>query len=267
MGGLIHFLVKISIFEYNRNEITFPQKGLRSPRLITPRLTRDSSLGVLRSLTCSRRLVRFGPLISLLPMTKKEILWRQILQDSLEKKVKKFTQKELAMGFGYSLSTVFNALKAPRKLGAIEVTGRYFRLIDREKLLFLFATIRNLNKDIIYETSVDAPPREIEGNMPPGIIFGAFSAYRLKYHDAPADYSSIYVYGNEGEDLAALQKRFPKKEGDPNLFVLKKDPCLTAFGGGVTPDAQTFADLWNISAWYAKDYLNALKAKFHLPTP
>ncbi len=193
-------------------------------------------------------------------MSKKEILWRHILSESLEKKVQKFTQKELAKHFSYSTSTIFNALKAPRKLGAVEVTGRYFRVRDAEKLLLLFATIRNLNKEVIYETFVDDSPRGIEGTMPPDVIFGAFSAYRLKYNEAPADYSSVYVYS---DNLSVLQKRFPKQKGSSNLFVLKPDKHLRSFGS-TTPDVQTFADLWNIPQWYAKDYLNALKNKLHL---
>ncbi len=193
-------------------------------------------------------------------MSKKEILWRHILYQSLEKKVQKFTQKDLAKQFGYSTSTVFNALNAPRKLGAIEVTGRYFRIRDREKLLLLWATVRNFQKEIIYETHVDSSPRGIEGAMPAEVIFGAFSAYRLKYHEAPADYSSVYVYSI---DLSSIKKRFPKMKGASNLFVLSPDPHLQSFGS-VTPDAQTFVDLWNIPQWYAKDYLNALKIKLYL---
>ncbi len=193
-------------------------------------------------------------------MTKKETIWRFILKKALDERELRFTQKDIAAHFKISTSTVFNALKAPRKLGAIEVTGRFFRLRDAEKLLLLWATQRNFKNDIVYSTYVDAEVREIEGRMPPDVIFGAFSAYRFAHNEAPADYSTVYVYS---EGLEELKKRFPKQKGPPNLFVLKPDPELVSFGK-TTPDVQTFVDLWNIPQWYAKDYLAALKKKINL---
>lgn len=191
-------------------------------------------------------------------MKKKEIIWRYILNEALKKRQFIFTQKNLAAMFHVSTCTVFNAIKAPRQLGAIEVTGRFFRLKNIEKLLLLWATHRNFSSDIIYTASVEKSAREIEGFMPPDVIFGAFSAYRFTYNSAPADYDQVYVYANEIDEI---KKRFPlRKKGQENLFVLKADPYLHSFGS-VTPDVQTFVDLWNIGIWYAKDYLNALKEK------
>jgi len=48
-------------------------------------------------------------------MFKKEVIWREVLVQARLNKKKKFTQKELAQKFGFSLSTVFNALKIPRQ--------------------------------------------------------------------------------------------------------------------------------------------------------
>lgn len=193
-------------------------------------------------------------------MSKKETIWRYILCELLKDRSRHFTQKEIATRFRFSLSTVFNALSIPRKSGAIEVMGKFFRVRDIEKLLLIWATARNIQKDIIYKTHVDLPPREIEGGMPPSVIFGFFSAYRLKYQDPPADYDTVYVYSEHAEDIS---KRFPPKKGFPNLFVLKPDPALLTFGT-ITPDPQTFVDLWNVSSWYAKDFLDALKLKMNL---
>jgi hypothetical protein len=192
-------------------------------------------------------------------MRKKEILWREILSEAMENKNLKFTQKELAGKFGFSLSTVFNALKAPRQLGAVKVTGKDFTVIDAEKFLYLWATQRNIGKEIIYETYVSGSAPEIEGRMPADIIFGSYSAYAMKYQDAPADYDKVYVYADE-DGLAEFKKRFPKARGEANLFILKSDSYLKKFGG-ITPDAQIFVDLWNMKDWYAKDFLNAFKSK------
>ena len=192
-------------------------------------------------------------------MTKKETIWREILFQTIENKKTEFTQKELAQKYGFSLSTIFNALKIPRNSGAIEANGRGFKVIDIEKLLYLWATFRKLNKDVVYQTNVSKNVREIEGEMPAKIIFGAFSAFIRKYQETPADYDKIYIYAKK-EDLEAVKERFPVQKGNPNLIILKADPWLENFGK-ITTDCQTFVDLWNLSEWYAKDFLNALKQK------
>ena len=190
-------------------------------------------------------------------MTKKEVIWREILYQALEKKKLEFTQKDLAKKYGFSLSTVFNALKIPRSSGIIETGGRGFKILDTEKFLYLWATLRKLNKDIIYQTRIGKSALQIEGEMPPGVIFGVFSAYTKKYKDAPADYDKVYIYVSKNQ-LAETKKRFPAQKGRENLIVLLADPWLKDFGK-TTSDCQTFVDLWNISDWFAKDFLKALE--------
>jgi len=48
-----------------------------------------------------------------------------------------------------------------------------------------------------------------------------------------------------------------------NLIALRADSVLEKFGD-TTPDVQTFADLWNLREWYAKEFLNALKQKLFI---
>lgn len=192
-------------------------------------------------------------------MTKKEIVWREILQQAIVGKKTEFTQKDLAAQFGFSLSTVFNALKIPRQSGAIKVSGRNFNVVDAEKFLNIWATFRNIRKDIAYKTHCDLAVREIEGLMPANIIYGAFSAYVMKYKDAPADYDKVYAYADE-ETLKEIKIRFPEKKGYENLFIFEKDPYLKT-EDGIVPEVQLYVDLWNLGEWYAKDFLNALKTK------
>jgi len=191
-------------------------------------------------------------------MTKKEIIWREILFQAMENKKVEFTQKELARKYGFSLSTVFNALKVPRNVNAIE-GKRGFMVRDIEKFLHLWATLRNLKKDVIYETNVSKSAREIEGEVPPSAIYGAYSAFTKKYQEAPADYDKIYIYFAE-EKIEEIKNRFPFQKGPINLIVLKADSWLEALGK-ITPDCQTFADLWNLPEWYARDFLDSLKDK------
>lgn len=190
-------------------------------------------------------------------LKKKEIIWREILFQSIEQKKHQFTQKALSEKFGYSLSTVFNALKIPRASGAIEVKSKYFLVHDQEKFLNIWATFRNLSKDIVYKTRIDASVAQIEGLMPPDAIFTACSAYRLKFNDAPADYDKVYIYSN---NLEEIKKRFPLQTGNPNLIALKPDAELRKFGP-LAPLPQMYVDLWNLREWYAKDFIDALKSK------
>lgn len=190
-------------------------------------------------------------------MLKKEIIWREILFQAIEKNKRQFTQKDLAAKFGFSLSTVFNALKIPRAIGAVDVRGRFFTIVDMEKFLTTWATFRKLEKDIVYKTHVDLSPVKIEGEMPKSVIYTAYSAYRLKFKEVPADYDKVYVYG---KDLTQIKKRFPKKKGYENLIILNPDKFLKKYGS-ITPLSQVYVDLWNLKDWYARDFLNELKKK------
>jgi len=228
-------------------------------------------------------------------MKKIEIIWRELLYQAIEKRTRQFTQKEVAAKFGFSTSTVFQALKAPRKMGAVRVSGRFFVLEDPEKLLYHWASIRNPGKEIILSGRVELPLYEIEGRMPPNIVYGGFSAARtLLGGEVPADYDKVYVYlklktprqrtgkqnslqfgrakGRAGgqaklkikeqnsDIVRALQERFEITKGIPNLFVLRADEFLAQYGQ-TTSLAQTFADLWNLSEWYAKEFIKTLKGK------
>lgn len=190
-------------------------------------------------------------------MNKKEIIWREILYQSLERKVFKFTQINLAKKFGFSLSTVNNALKVPRQSGAIKVAGRFFEVIDKEKFLTIWATFRNLNKEIIYQTFVDLPISKITGLLPADVILTGYSAYQQKFKEAPADYDKVHLYS---DNTAEVEKRFPKQKGEPNLLIFKTDPFLKNYGGDLSL-AQLYVDLWNLKEWQARDFLESLKKK------
>lgn len=195
-------------------------------------------------------------------MLKKELVWREILHHCFVDGRLIFTQKELADWLKISLSTVNNALKLPRASGAIAVSGRNFRVIDKEKFLLLWATHRRLNRDIVYQTRAPGSVWEIEGRLPPGVIFAAYSAYTRQWRLPPADYDVVYAYAPLAV-LPEITKRFPKQKGEANLFILAADPFLNDYGD-ITPPVQTFVDLWNLPQWYAADFRRALKEKLKI---
>lgn len=191
-------------------------------------------------------------------MLQKEIIYREILYQVLEKKIFTFTQLALSKQFKHSLSTVHGALKPLQQMGAVQIKLRSFEVIDPLKILYYWASLKNLQKEIVYRTRISLPVKEIEKSIPDNTIYGAFSSYKLKFKDVPADYSEVYVYGNAEE----IKKRFPQSNEmmPSNLFVLEKDKFMGEYGKTTTL-AQTFVDLWNIKEWYARDFLDALKKR------
>ncbi|HLC63999.1 MAG TPA: hypothetical protein VJK25_01440 [Patescibacteria group bacterium] len=189
-------------------------------------------------------------------MTKKEIIWREILHQSLEKKVFKFTQKAMAEKFHFSVSTVFNALRVPRQAGAIKVYGRFFEVVDSEKLLTIWATFRNLSKEIAYQTHVAMPVLKIIGQLSSDVILTGYAGYHRRFKDSPADFDKVHVYT---KNLEEIKKRFPQSKGPVNLTVFTSDNYLPLYQE--LPLAQLYVDLWNLNDWQAKDFLKALAEK------
>ncbi len=188
-------------------------------------------------------------------MKKVELVYREVLFNAIEKNNRTLTQSYLSKTLKISLSTVNLALKPLEKMNAIKIRRMGFDVIDVKKILYYWASRRDLERDIIYKTRVEEPIKVIEKQMPDNIVFTAYSAYRLKFKDMPADYSEIYVYGTED-----IKKRFKENNKTPNLFVLKNDNLIERYGKTVIL-ANLFVDLWNLKQWYAKDFLKALEAK------
>jgi len=194
-------------------------------------------------------------------MKKKEWVYREALYTIMELKEKKLTQLSLAQKLKISLSTVNNALRPLVKMGAVDVTGMGFRVTDEEKLAAYWASIRDLEKDIEYQTRVDAPVSDIEKSMPPDVTYTAYSGYKFKFGDVPADYSEVYIYASP--DMHEIKARFPELKGPPNLFVLVADPQLARVSKeSIAPSCQLYVDLWNLKEWYAKDFLKTLERRF-----
>ena len=188
-------------------------------------------------------------------MKRTEEVYREILFGSIELGKNRFTQSELACNLNASLSVVNLALKPLRRMHAIDNHKMGFYVVDKRKILFYWASIRIVDKDIIYQTRVEKPVREIERSMPHNVIFGAYSAYKFMFDDVPADYSEVYAYS---DNLENIKKRFPETIGPPNLFVLKRDSNLKKM-----TRAQIFVDLWNTKEWYARDFLDAIEVKIN----
>lgn len=193
-------------------------------------------------------------------MKKQEEIYRELLYQAIENKKFKLTQSELSKKLHISLSIVNSSIKKLSSIGAIKINQRNFNILDIKKMLYIWASVRNLQKEIIFKTRIELPVREIERAMP-NVLFTAYTAYKLKFNDTPADYSEIYAYADEDE-LETIKKRLSHikySEINPNLFILKKDNSMGLYSS--IPTAQIFVDLWNLSEWYAKEFINSLNNK------
>lgn len=191
-------------------------------------------------------------------MKNKEIVYREILDKYLEDKTVKFTQLELSKKFRFSLSTVHNAIKPLREMGILSIKPRNFILTDAKKFIVYWSTIRRLDRDIVYSTYYDPGVKEIEKNVPSDAVFTAYSAYKFLYNDVPADYSEVYFYSG---NLEEVKERFPEKKGPINVIVLEKDKWMN---GNIVGRAQLFVDLWNMKTWQAREFLDKLEERLML---
>src|SRR3989344_1686160 len=185
-------------------------------------------------------------------MKKLELVYREILSGVIGKR-RSFTQAGLSRSLGISLSTVNHAISPLKKMGAVRIKKRSFEVVDAKKILLYWASIRDIEKDIVYRTRAEGSAAEIEKNMPSDVVFGAFSSYKFMLKKMPADYSEVYVYSN---NIAELKKRFPESKNTPSLFVLKKEVEEMSL-------PHLFVDLWNMKEWYAKDFLRELEGKIY----
>lgn len=198
-------------------------------------------------------------------MTKTETIWHFVLNKALHEKQFKLTQAQVAKSIGFSLSTVNAAIDKPAKIGAIRRESKFFVLQDVFKLLYYWGSLRKLSSDIIFQAYINMDIQSLESSMPDNTIYACYSAskYLLKHNVPPADYAKVYVYA-EKPALEQIKLRFPNfsTEGNNNLFVLKRSAYFISDKGYSTL-ANTFVDIWNLSDWYAVDYLKALEEEIN----
>ena len=194
-------------------------------------------------------------------MRKIETIWHFLLDCALTEKKFKHTQKGLADFFGYSVSTINHALIVPTQIGAIRKESKFFILENFQKLLYYWASTRNLEKDVIYKTHCPVIIKEIEGLIPAEGIFACYSAASRIFDEPPADYSKVYFYLDE-QSIEKAKQRFPRMKGQENVFVLKASSALKGYGQ-ITTLPQTFVDIWNLKDWYGQDFTKAIENKIN----
>jgi len=186
---------------------------------------------------------------------KKERVYREILHGVLEERTRVFKQLELSRVCKLSLSTVNYALRPLERMNAVEKKRFGFTVLDPKKILLYWASIRELEKDIVYQTYVEEPVDKIESEVPANSVFTAYSAFKFRFKKIPSEYGEVVVYGVARD----FERRFGEGSArlKPNLIVLNLDEHLLRFK--IAPIAQIFVDLWNLKSWYAKDFLREME--------
>ena len=178
-------------------------------------------------------------------MFKIEYIWRELLDRVIEERNPDFTITELSKKYSLSTSVVNHALIPLRNLNIVKINKTLSKVVDWERLLFFWATRRNLKKDIIYSTFSPLPVYDREGLMPSEVISTGFTSFRYLLNKTPADYDHIYFYSNKIEKIT---KRFPNNKRPSNIFILRPDPYLLK--SKKLGLAQLFVDFWNLPEWY-----------------
>lgn len=211
-------------------------------------------------------------------MKKIETIWNYLLSTAIKENKFKYQQKQLAEHFGYSLSTVHHALEVPSKQGAVRKEGKFFVLQDWRKLLYYWASVRNLSKDEIAWAFLDVPVSERESLALSDSAFAAYSAAQRWLGEPPADFEKVYFYLPE-KRVAQWQERYSvEDEGGKgrvvqaefgtslsqreraNVIALRR-PEQVDMKDGYTSLPLTFVDIWNLPDWYATDFTKALENK------
>jgi hypothetical protein len=171
------------------------------------------------------------------------------------------SQKSLAGACGTSMDTVNRIVTRLDQFRAVEKKPFGFKAVEPRKILAYWAATRSLATDVVYSTYSPDSMEEIEGDMPKGVIFTAFSGFQRKLGRAPAGYDEVYIYSDRVEEV---KRRFPEKMVErSNIFVLRFDSHLAKLSkDGVAPIAQIYVDLWQIGGSPADRYLLELDQKF-----
>lgn len=188
-------------------------------------------------------------------MTKKmEWVYREILFQVLEKRQNFLSQSSISKRCSVSIGNVNKALKPLEAMNCIEKKPRGFRVLNPKKILLYWASVKNLQRDVIYQTRAEKPVEEIENEMP-SVLFTAYSGFRFRFKRIPSEYSEILVYSTKEK----IKERFFPTTGSPNIIVLRPDVHLKKFKQ--VPIGQLFVDLWNLNTWYADDFVRAMERK------
>ena len=196
-------------------------------------------------------------------MKKYERIYREILVGILNKK-ERFNQLELSKKCYISIGLVNKTLKKLKEIGAVEIFPMQFRVLDASKILFDWATKRNLNKEIQEKYCIDMNTTQLENSLP--FILTAYSGWRMLNKSIPFEYNKVYTYIPKDEKslFEIWIKDKPITKGRENLFVTFTDDkhLIENSTKKIAPIPQIFVDIYSLSELPSKYFISEMLTKY-----
>jgi hypothetical protein len=187
-----------------------------------------------------------------------ERIYRELLLTSL-RQASPLHQEEIASNCKASLGLVNKTIKKLTTANAVEATRTGVRVLSPARLLNLWATERNLNKDVWQAFRLDPIP-EAERDLPKDTLLTAFSAWFKTSGRKPAEYDRLYFYVTDKENFNQwLNFRKQKtRTTNPNIFALfvNDDHLIQTSKKGIACTPQIYVDIYSINGPEAAPYLH-----------
>ena len=189
-----------------------------------------------------------------------ERIYREMLLSALSG-VHVVKQEHLAGRCGTSIGLVNKTVRKLEATGAVEATRFGVRILSPSRILNLWATERNLARDVLTAFRMD-PLEKVERELPGCAILTAFSGWVSLTGSKPAEYSTIYFYVRDREEFQAWLdlRRSGARRTNPNVFALfRDDPHLISVSkDGIVPVPQIYVDIYSIGGPEAQPYLREI---------
>lgn len=196
-------------------------------------------------------------------MWKFERIYRELLLNSLSQ-VSLSHQEEIATHCKVSLGLVNKTVNKLTIANAVEATRTGVRVLSPARLLNLWATERNLTKDIWQAFRLD-PITQAERDLPKDTLLTAFSAWFTTSGRKPAEYDRLYFYVTNKENFNHwLNFRKQKTRAiNPNIFALfvDDDHLIQTSKKGIVCAPQIYVDIYSINGPEAAPFLRDVAAE------
>lgn len=202
-------------------------------------------------------------------MWKFERIYRELLLSNLNE-VSLVHQEDIASKCEVSLGLVNKTVKKLTTAKAVEATRTGVRVLSPTRLLNLWATERNLNKDVWQSFRLD-PIAEAERDLPKDTLLTAFSAWYKTSSRKPADYDRTYFYVTNKENFNYwLSFRKQKiRNVNPNIFALLVEDNHLAQSSekGIVCVPQIYVDIYSINGPEAASFLGDITTVYPTLSP
>ncbi|MEM2954099.1 MAG: hypothetical protein QXU21_07515 [Candidatus Bathyarchaeia archaeon] len=189
-------------------------------------------------------------------MWKFERIYRELLLCTF-RGVSSVRQVDVALACGLSIGLVNKTVKKLEEAMAVEATRSGVRILSPARLLNLWATERNIKRDVWQCFRVDHID-EIEKSLPQSVVLSGFSAWALVSGRRPAEYDQLWFYvSNRDEfDFWFSHVKGKARKTNPNVFALYADDnhLFRTSQKGVVCLPQIYVDIYSIGGPAASPY-------------